>query len=587
MIPFLLSIFIIYTTYGAEDSGVFQGDLQEKLLENTEVKTAFDLCKSKNICPNYDCSLSSNPHYNSFDDCVWNNLSKSTQDNLSDVFAKQNKTSTAAPAVLPQHDDPAIKKLHDYLSKRLEEALYGAVKEEGNKRKRVVNHITFIHLYESQVSKNVILALSSYCLDAYSDNNTTQDEYKYLIPASENKVKDNRKKNIDKLSQFHTDDDNNAVKTSTRAKTHWKGCIQAVQHICHKNSSKYTELAKLDDTPIDLKDESSSYKSLIDNSSKRACAVNDYIKKSRSKLLYLAEVKNIYEKVQKKSRNITDSNPEFYSGRGDQKSIDEITTLSSNELINTSGFKSENEQMVKEFKNNCDPDKTHKDQRSDAECAKYISKNKEEHEKALDEYRIRSLATQKKIEKIKDKKEVVEYLKQEGYGEEKIKKLTNDQNIESIKKQIRDHYTQERKQIIQTLTDKIKNRSVKKAERASDASGIDEIYNELKQRSEHYEQLVHFNNIVSGYLTISNSESDKITRNTKSIEIEISDSAIGKTDQDQSKHNEDKARITESLNALKKDSEEQKEGSTNTLGVDTINSAILNYEIPEDTQNNP
>ena len=574
MLLFLLSIFTIYSVYGEESA--FESEIQEKLLENEEVKKAFDLCKSDDYCPDYDCA--SNSHYNNFDDCIWKNISDSTQKNLSEVFAKKNLAPTFAPAVGGDSTDPARNKLQKYLTKRLQEALYGEVNEEGKKKQRMVRHVDFVHLFESQVSKNVILVVSSYCFDAYFDN-SSNDHYKYLIPTDKQQIKANRKKNSKKLVELNPND-----KASSSASIHWNGCIKAVQHICHKNTKKYNELSG---NTLDLQGDS-EHTQLIENSSKRACGVNDYIKKARLKLIYLAEAKKIYKKAGTNPHNITDSSVEMYTGRDGQKSIDEITSISSKELIETSGFKDANKQMVEDFKNNCNPDIKQKDGRNPEECAKYISKNKEAYEKNLDEYRIQSLAVQKKIEDLKDKEDVKKYLKQEGYGEEKIKEMVSDNNIEAIKAQIKNRYTQERSQIIKALTDEIKKRSIKKDEDITKNHNIGNIFNELQERSEYFQQLVHYNNIVSGYLTISNADEDKNTRNTKSIEIELADSPSSENKTEQKQFNEKKEILEESLGALKgeeSDGDSDEENSTNTLGVDTINTTILNYDI--ELKNNP
>ena len=261
MIPFFLSIFVIYMAYGEEKSEAFPENLRKKLLENAEVKEAFDLCKSENICPNYDCS--SNSKYDNFDDCIWKNISTSTQKNLSEVFAKQNLGPVQAPASIKKQTDPAMEKLRKYLRKRLQEALYGEAQEEGRKRKRVVNHVAFIHLYESQVGKNVILVVSSYCFDAYSDNSSSDGKFKYLIPTDKQQIKVNRETNSRKLSELDPYGTND--KTSSSASVHWNRCIQVVQHICHKNTEKYNDLSG---NSISLTSNSQHAK-MIENSSKR------------------------------------------------------------------------------------------------------------------------------------------------------------------------------------------------------------------------------------------------------------------------------------------------------------------------------
>ena len=87
---------------------------------------------------------------------------------------------------------PALKKFEKYYAKRLMEVIMkSGGDDEETGRKILADHTLFNKIYRSQLGKNVISALSSYCLDADGDDN------RYLV--NRDNVKEVRKKNLKKI----------------------------------------------------------------------------------------------------------------------------------------------------------------------------------------------------------------------------------------------------------------------------------------------------------------------------------------------------------------------------------------------------
>jgi hypothetical protein len=102
-----------------------------------------------------------------------------------------------------------------------------------------------------------------------------------------------------------------------------------------------------------------------------------------------------------------------------------------------------------------------------------------------------------------------------------------------------------------------------------DSSAIDTIAAELTDKTDRYADLVHFNNIVSGYLQVGSGSDAK--RNTASLFAEIESA---------SKDRKDAASdVRRAANeAGISDDRDDENTDPASLGIDEINENILNYE---------
>ena len=492
-----------------------------------------------------DCQQGGPQNSQKMDECIWNRI-KGHSEVKEKIEKIQNpeRFESIPLATLRQARDPAMEKLQQYLSKRLEEAIYGEVQKDGKKMRRMVAHDRFLKLYKSQIGKNIILTLSSYCLD------TDPNSSKHLIPKDKDAREKARKDNIERLGRFNASREN-------MANSRWVECVQEIQNICSKDNinSKY------------------------EGSRQRACVVTDYVKAARQNLIILATIEKAWDNVkkEKKGGRFIVENIVEYDGKKD----DDLTSISSNELLNTSGFKEANENLAKNLEERC-----LKGGEED-ECAQYISQNKEELEKLLGEYRLRSFLVQKKVEDMK-KEDIENYLKDEGYSEEQIALKLQDED--AIKEQITKNYRERREKLIAHLQSKIIESSVEKGTNF-DASKrkLEAIHQELLARPERYKQLVHFNNIVSGYLSFESSETQKNQerRNIQSIVRELKDSAYavpeaegkGRSPVAADPFQQRKESIEQELEDDGGGAPEQKSEGI-YLGVERINETLLRYRHP-------
>ena len=247
----------------------------DKVLEDPKIAAQYKICKEKmKTDTNTDLTK-----------CMTAAFSEEELNAISDKFFSEklkDRYESISLGTMQNRQDPAVKKLTKYLSKRLSDALYGEIKDQENKTvTKIVDHRTFYDLYRAQVSKNIISTLTSYCIDSGSD---------LLIHRDETQREAVRKKNLKSLGTgFRTrkdpsksgDDKQTAqLKTDQNlqapdAYDHWIECIQKVQDVCH-NTGEFTTFNPAGTNDIDL-----NYK----YSQQRACIVTNHIKGLRQNLI--------------------------------------------------------------------------------------------------------------------------------------------------------------------------------------------------------------------------------------------------------------------------------------------------------------
>ncbi len=519
--------------------------------------------------------------------------------------------------------DKALQKVKDYFSNKLREALYGDIKSEAVKDKiQIVDHGTFYDLFENRLSKNIVEALSSYCIEAkpfqleHSHFEGKDEQATSLIAfvVSKNAKERSllREQNLGKLSQTTIVGGN---KKSIKAYDDWSRCIVSIDQMCtgfkyvcetancqtkiSKNINCQSIADREDSKECDDKNkEGKKYKNKDFAYTKgRACAVTNYMKSARQSLLAIATVKKKWDERGKeigsdfaifstskaaclKKDSKTGLCTEYkeiinYNPNNKKTGINAVNTLTSNELINNSGFKEEAKEIEKEFKK-CSIDK---DQDI---CKKFISKNRKEKEKTLAEVSLRSKIMAEKLDSDQfNKKEVSHYLKEQGYSDEQIKKQIEDEDkIEILKTEIARKYKAEREGLLKELRRQMEASTAKekKYDPGNDQEAIANIGSEIKERTKKFQQLVHFNNIVSGYLDVSSEKSDgskESSKNTASLYAEINNP--DHTVLNQKKENIELIRKAASEAGISEPEENGEEEGNATLKVDDLNSEILDY----------
>jgi hypothetical protein len=601
-----------------------ENDPLQKLVEISPFKERYEQCSKIQPAPDIG-------------NCIWNGspaagIARLTADEkkVAQQFMETNQeTDGRAPADASNetskkyegvnvsrfvsNKDPALLKVGEYFSKKLKEALYGELKDAATKQQvQVVDHGTFYDLFENRISKNIVEATSSFCIEAEEIPSVVRDYQTdpagkpitmFLIsevPATRVSV---RTKSIQGLK--------NQVNAASGEKTNlsfqnWSRCITSLNHMCH--GFKY--ILSSQSSPSKTKQTLTCGTPPSDNiggcsprartyTKGRACAVTNYLKNARQSLIAMTSLKKKWDEKaaasqgtalfettackgnsrdEKTGKCLSNLEVKLVSKSRDndvRPEIDKMTTLTSQEMIDASGFKEEAASIAQEFKK-C------KDEGDDEVCKKFIAGDKENKIKELAEMDLRSRAIDQKLQGDDfNKDEVEKYLKEQGYSDEQISKLQDPAKIEKLEIEIREKYKQERIGLIANLKEQINETTVKgDLDRTRDSVVLTSIETDLNSRTKRFAELVHFNNIVSGYLEIEDQSGTK-TRNTASLYAEINDSSTTvvseatKESLDQIKTVATEAGVTEP--------EEGQGGDTSpSLKVDELNDQILDYQNLED-----
>ena len=494
--------------------------------------------------------------------------------------------------------DPALKALEEYMKKKFEEAIYGSAEQKSANEFRYTDHKIFNNFYRTQLGKNVISGISSYCMDssgiAYKQDpnnpeNLLRDPSKdFLI--DEEKIQENRKNNLKKLKEFG-ESETEGQKEVNLAYSEWVDCATKIQDICYNMCP--TPSPSEENPPPSPCDTVEAY------SKRRACEVTAYIKSARQALLSLDQIDEVYKRLDKdakkggqrvlaaRSISSTDLNGNKskkwrlteYTGSEDGKSINELTNISSNEFINESKFSEQVENQKEELE---------KCKQGDQNFCKKFFVTGEDAQKGQDlilEYELRVKALNAKIDAGEiDAEQAKALLKEEGYTEEVgydeglIDKIANEnQTVDEIKKR----YKEEKTALVDSLKSKINKTYIASEEITMEdhSEEIGVIEKGLNNKVQNYKELIHFNNIVSGYLNITNDTSDEGQTNTSAMFHELENSAYDNEDDrspSSGTSDYDTVGLREKIeNAGYTDNRDQQDSTT--LGVKEINDHLLNY----------
>jgi hypothetical protein len=455
-----------------------------------------------------------------------------------------------------QKYDSAVKKLGDYYFQKLNETLYGKQDKDDPlawSKKRYVEHSTFYEIYKNQVSKNLIDALSSYCIEA-------DPEQSFIISIKREEREKIRKKNIDNLEIIFGEGE----KAKSLAFKDWETCMQGIQHVCYKTA--YLNQKK--ELVADYSSKLEGSKADWDYSNKRACLVMNYLKNTRQTILKVTEIQKLMNYVDGDSDKRIDwfkdiAGLDLFSET--KTPIDSITGITSSDF-KKSEMEKENLVLVEKLKDKCITNRDAK------ECQKLIFQNEDKSYNLAAEIALRTTAMLDKIEKMSDE-ELKVYLQEQGYPQEKIQELAKYKN--ELKKEIIDRYKADQQALIDELGQRIEAKSLEKITPEEQKEKIDKILEELTARPLEFKQLIHFSNMISGYLTVSSD--GKKSKNFQSIFRELGDiesSTDNKDREEERRIKELKKSLTEhSIFAI--DDKKEVEGVT----VEALNKAVLKYQV--------
>ena len=550
MKPLLVGTALLLLSNAPAEKDVGYNQLQKRaseilpaLLKDPAIAPRYETCKEHQLKPKFDMGQ-----------CLWEGtdgagkqvlppLSKGEREKIQKLI---DGTAGADVTTTRIGDHPALKKLEQYYLKRLKKII------DPKDEKILADHTVFYKIHRSQLGKNVISALSSYCLDADGGN-------QYLIEQEEDKREKIRKGNLKKLEIEK--EVPGQEKATSQGFQHWGRCAQQVKNICQNTCPQNETIKKYccEENPCE-QDE------LFEYSQRRACEVVDYIQAARQNLLALDQIDEGWKKRVDQG---------FAGDIVTKVNIEEITNLTSKEIVEKSGYAQEQQKILQEMKDcveKFDPKK----------CQKFVGDRKEEGSTLLDEYSLRTRIIQQKIDDMKtaeNKEDSLErYLKEEGYSKEEIAKmLDDDMNVEKLQEQIARRFKEKRAALQRSLKNKLEQTQVSK-EQGEDAqkSNMTALWSQAKKEQQRLGELVFFTNMISGFLEIGDEEGNILGTNSEALQQELKDSifSASKDDSSPSPYNFEALEKMGSQNGV---STQKNTQESRNLDVGTINQKLLQY----------
>ncbi|WP_127716153.1 hypothetical protein [Halobacteriovorax sp. HLS] len=605
-----------------EDIGNYQVHNEEvdqlaKLLEIPEVAKIKESCESSSRTDISECIWEKVEA----DEAIKNKVQAEMDATLNQVDGI-NQYESVTPIALKTKQTKSLKALEEFYAKKISKEIFGD-DPSANGKVKILDHSKFNKMYENQITKNILSAVSSYCIDAENIKNYP------LIYKDKKEVEKVRKYNLDALSntQLQTDADGNPLTEAEIQSKSWSICLKNLQHVCHDEYREIDPVTKkatrggllkkeLENTDSRIPKMPKYTKEDIEHSSKRACEVTNYLKVAKQNLKAAGKISEGYEALAKDgsySVQGTDAKKNTIVEKVilNKEKLENITTTSSNEFAAESGFSKEVSADLAEFEKclvkTVDPDtgnvKYAFSPGAQETCKKYLNTNKAEVEKLKEEHALRQKSLISKVNKLKNsnnEEDIKEFLIDQGRSEEEIQKQLQTTDIDALKEQITRRYEAEKEQLIESLNDKLDAQTSQKEGviNISDQSGntdlekLKKIHSELSAKTENYAQLIHYNNIVTGFLEIKDSDGKVVGRNTSSIQKELGGNAFSeKNIQAISVKNE--AAYTGKAQALDESiqkaninlegSSSSSEESSTTIGIKKINDDILNYDFDTNT----
>jgi len=484
---------------------------------------------------------------------------------------------------------PGLKALQDYYEKQLNEALYGKATNNKNKlikTEKTVDQKVFFELHKSQLGKNIIAALSSYCIEAEN----LQGEFPIINKENKDQIRKSNLKNLNELT---------ASGETLSASANWNVCIQNIQYICHQptslktrdeagqevgSSNQFSKDKLIDTCETELpKKYQKDCTDIIEYSQTRACVVTQYIDEARRNLQVVDSTIEGYDKLKATNRN--PANISFYSTSQKEKTIDDLTSITSKEVLDSGLAKGNQEQLAQIEECIKTKDKEL--------CSQFLDSNKEESYAVLAEFKLKQEAALAKLEGIEkdDVETIKELLLEEGYTEEDAQEMAS---VEDIKQQIEEKYKAKKDALLRNMADELDKHTIAGKEMdlsndSTDLKMLKKIEAELKGKTQEFAELVHFNNIVSGYLDTTTGEGDDAQKssNTASLQRELdsnlfTDANLKEAKEFELKNNQQTDYDSYVSNTLSKTGVNLDPGSTtdaDTTAIDIkdINTHILNY----------
>gem|GEM_PF-4377753 len=499
---------------------------------------------------------------NAIADCIWRKMGE--QGKQQQILEAMNRLGSGSGSSSSEYErldlgnvqtnsDRAVIAMRSFFKNQLEQALYGEVRANSI---HTVDHAVFIKIFETRLSKNLIESITTLCYDINLVTTFSRDNGPFIIqiPTSDRDIETNRTANTALLAD------------GNRAATLWSKCANSIKDACsYLEASDGTcgtkvTLAEVRSTPSPsgtsgsaptststatpatasgARGEAVVFCAKDDNAQRRFCEVEAHMRTTRTSLLMAKELREAFDA--KAADSGAFSNTAFrgevvvYNGGGSgQKSIDEVSTVTSKDVSDHygSGAQAEAQRLAQACGVAASapaggatatgasppPSSAGASAFNEAECRKYVMTQEQGHqaEAALSEYALRSKAQE---EKMKQKlgndrtgEELTKYLREAGYSNERIEQIkANPVEKDKIVVNILKTYEEEREQVIKSMSDRIKTRTAGQGSgsfsQETAQSTAQQLQTELATEPARYKRVVHFSNLITGFLGSTNSSS--------------------------------------------------------------------------------
>lgn len=502
-LPILLFLLLGCSSYAREQaSQEEQEERMQFLIENDgRLQTLFVECQQKH--------KGSSNLGKEVSDCLWKNLPEKDRVQLREAITKKDIESTEDESLkyvvqdnlsLKRKEDAGFIAYENFLKKHLHEVLYGDVKDRvssegknlafGSEQDRKVllrkmDHSDFHTLYESQLGKNIIHAISAYCIEANESDGS--------IPTSQKDKRENRKKNLQYLSQFDGNGQNKAAQITSK-------CMNKIPDNCRKDT----------------------------NPQESACLVMDYIQKAKQAILLTADIKKTWNDRAPSSSKSTVNASEF---------VDITSAQVAESEMNKEAFKEA--QFLEECKTNYMANK--------ARCDEYLV-SREDGLKSMVDTQLKRELLISELEKIANEEDEAgfkEYLTEQGYAEARIEEILQGDWQEKINKEVLPLYRNQKDALASSIQAQLSKYEGVDPEKAQDPQAIQNKFLEIQKeitgqesfngkapslsihsKPEVFKQVIHFSNIISGFIA-GEGQGKEFKGNTQALFKELGNSAFG------------------------------------------------------------
>lgn len=581
---FFISTFFLFTIqlFGEESKALTQEETLERLIQNEPVKSKYEKCVEDKDPEPWNC--------------VWRELSPDEQQQVSEILGKftdKNKKESEAKyenkalgdGLFGEKASPVMKELGDNLFDMFQKAMYGELtKEVQDTELRLIDHSVFYDIYKARISKEFIELVASFCLDSTLSGSV------YSVPSDPEDLKKLREDNI---KQMHENPEGEKKKFNL--------CITEIRNVC-THIANGTNCPKLNGQNIACAND--------DHTSDRACEVQNAVNAIKKSIAATEVIQEAIKKQAKEENGegslagaITGKKVSIYTGgkMDDRQSVDTLTSISSGQL--EEAMKAEDDKTIfeknaEELKEQCKDSLTKK-------CKEFVLEGDEikESKDRISEMGLRMLAMENRIKRNLDasiagdqtaKDELAQFLKEEGISEEEIDKIIkDDKKVKLATDQIIKNYEQRTQAVINNLRNKLEKMVPSEDTDEEKLTIINQVTQELMDRPKQYQQLLHYSNIVSSYLTTSSSEAEN-KENASALEVDGDKNAnryttaaakelssLGKEFADKQDDLSKKIEIE-----ADKDPAKGNEGLI-SIGLDTINNFLYKEIVEGDDQKNP